>query len=1371
MARGGDAARARRRHRGALRRPRPGQARGRAGRRRHAAAPRRARPRGGDRRLRRDGRRRPLGRRAQRRALRPDERGGARAGTRRPASRSTRPGATTWTARAPSSSRRSRGRPRTWPACRCACCCGSCARRASTWGCPGMSALARPGVLAAVLAAAALALHPALGAARLAARARPPSCAALLLLAVARRSPRARPRRPRAAPGRGARPRPGRLVLVGALGVDGAARAPRHARPSPPGQSRGNFDEAGPGRPLARPAAARLRGRRRARVRGGRRSRSPSRAGGAPVELTPRARRRLRRLPLRAARAPRPTGGAARLRVAASDGARTLVADVAPGAPGRAGDLTIALEQYFPDFALDEQQQPFSRSAEPRNPAALLTVEKGGRRTAPSSCSRCRASTASRGSASPSRCSRSSRSGRSRSRCTASRPRSPRSSARSSWPRASPCPSARARARRTSPIADGPVARGRRGPPRRSCSWSDRGAVLGWSFGVAAAAGRVPLAGVGRPPRRRPGRGPRRVPAAGGADGWRAGRGRRGRRGRAALGLAVAAGGEPASLLAVVRGGVLPADGATAPLAWRWPASRAPWPFSRGSLLATRPGAPPLVSRARRPLALPLAARRWRSALAIALRRLRRARATAPTRRRAAAAAAATALLGLAALETTRRRRPAPPRVPPVAPRPRGRCSPAGARRLTARVLSSRRRARGATGGPDVRRDSRVPALNVHGGAIDGYEMKLSPGMTVIIGSGRLAHMRLDHPEIELAHVKVAWDDHGISMIDNGSRKGTWVNGEPVETVSLLDGDVIEFVAPGSKSTPPKVKVRIPKGSVPEPPPPPPPTPEELAARPAPAAARGPPAAQGRGPARRRGEGPRLPDLRLVGLAGGGARAPRRRRRGSRSGSSSPRPRSTRSQPAAGGARADGHRDRASASTATPRTTSCGSATARWPRPRSSGGTLQVKVPGRAARGAGPPRRSRPARGRSTRRPFVVRLPLQAASLDPAGALPGDEVVLHGSGFAEGVVGHAWAAPRRAWCRPRRAPCASRCRRSRARRAAATRSWRRWARAARGRFPSTSAACRSSCRSSPRAGVAGDLVRIRGAGFAAERRRQRRDLRRRAGPGRRRERHGAGGGRAAVRCGRSRRRSPRWSCRPGARPRRTAPSSRCSGSSRAPGCRASSRAPWAREGRRARPRWAPRSRPCCCCRGRTSRARWGSARCSVASALNAAVDRARVGQAAAFEAREQPAIGVALVGAPDLLVRVTPQDAAAYETPPGLPVRGAPPTPIALARHWAALLNDTVVVGTSGGKPAAAARHHPGGRRRVRAAARGPAVAVRQRRLERAGRGPAGRAEAAAARGGAPGALRAASARGRGGRRAAGAGRPRGSSAAPARCL
>jgi len=91
----------------------------------------------------------------------------------------------------------------------------------------------------------------------------------------------------------------------------------------------------------------------------------------------------------------------------------------------------------------------------------------------------------------------------------------------------------------------------------------------------------------------------------------------------------------------------------------------------------------------------------------------------------------------------------------------------------------------------------------------------------------------------------------------------------------------------------------------------------------------------------------------------------------------------------------------------------------------------------------------------------------------------------------------------------------------------------------------------------------------------------------------------------------------------------------------------------------------------------------------VSVALNAVVDRARAGQGVAFEAREVPVTGIALVGAPDLLLRVTPEDAAAYATAPGVPARGAPPTPIDLARHWAALLGDTLVIGTSGGRPSA----------------------------------------------------------------------------------
>jgi hypothetical protein len=89
------------------------------------------------------------------------------------------------------------------------------------------------------------------------------------------------------------------------------------------------------------------------------------------------------------------------------------------------------------------------------------------------------------------------------------------------------------------------------------------------------------------------------------------------------------------------------------------------------------------------------------------------------------------------------------------------------------------------------------------------------------------------------------------------------------------------------------------------------------------------------------------------------------------------------------------------------------------------------------------------------------------------------------------------------------------------------------------------------------------------------------------------------------------------------------------------------------------------------------------------------VDRARVGQTIGFEAREDPLVSVGLAGAPDTLVTVYPQDAAAFETPPGYPPRGAPPQAIALARHWAALLNDTVAIGTSGARPKATADMGP----------------------------------------------------------------------------
>jgi hypothetical protein len=51
--------------------------------------------------------------------------------------------------------------------------------------------------------------------------------------------------------------------------------------------------------------------------------------------------------------------------------------EVASDAPASVDGLDISLESYFPDFALDARQQPYSRSNEARNPAALLRVKRG----------------------------------------------------------------------------------------------------------------------------------------------------------------------------------------------------------------------------------------------------------------------------------------------------------------------------------------------------------------------------------------------------------------------------------------------------------------------------------------------------------------------------------------------------------------------------------------------------------------------------------------------------------------------------------------------------------------------------------------------------------------------------------------------------------------------------------------------------------------------------------------------------------------------------------------------------------------------------------------------------------------------------------
>jgi len=505
--------------------------------------------------------------------------------------------------------------------------------------------------------------------------------------------------------------------------------------------------------------------------------------------------------------------------------------------------------------------------------------------------------------------------------------------------------------------------------------------------------------------------------------------------------------------------------------------------------------------------------------------------------------------------------------------------------------------------------------------------------------------------------------------------------------VLLRDGDVIQFVAPGGKSVPPTVKIRIPKGSVPEPPPPPPPTPEELLARPAPGRAPARAAVgKGRSPARRRGRGARLPDLRLVGLAAGALLL--------LAAGSWVTMRLFFTAPQVDSVAPAAAEPGQTVSVTGRRFDNDAADNLVWFGDRSvpaasvSGGTLQVTVP-HLYRGGAVSLVVETGAGRSRSVSFVALLPLQAASLDPPGALPGDEVTLAGTGFAEGVtvaVGGAAARVVSAEAGAVRFEMPSVAGASGSRHDVVASMGARRTKPLPlylGRVPLV-------VSFEPARGVAGDLVRIHGAGFAA------------TADGNVVTFDGvpalvvaASGTEMAV------------VLPPPVRPQ---PETLAPVVVRAGGKTSADGVSFPLQ-RLVEGTWVPRFlagavveadakgqaavgteiAPVLLLSSKDASRSVGERALRVAAELNAVVDRARVGQPAAFEAREQPAPGVALVGAPDLVVQVTPQDAAAYETPPGFPGRGAPPTPMALARHWAALLNDTMVIGTSGGQPAAAA--------------------------------------------------------------------------------
>jgi len=101
---------------------------------------------------------------------------------------------------------------------------------------------------------------------------------------------------------------------------------------------------------------------------------------------------------------------------------------------------------------------------------------------------------------------------------------------------------------------------------------------------------------------------------------------------------------------------------------------------------------------------------------------------------------------------------------------------------------------------PTANDEPTFPVLIVKGGSNDGEVLPLQKGGSVLVGSGRLANLKIDSHEVGSAHAKVTWDESGIYITDNGSVTGTFVNGLQIEMAPVWDGDRITFLPPDAKS-------------------------------------------------------------------------------------------------------------------------------------------------------------------------------------------------------------------------------------------------------------------------------------------------------------------------------------------------------------------------------------------------------------------------------------------------------------------------------------------------------------------------------------------------------------------------------------------
>jgi hypothetical protein len=91
-------------------------------------------------------------------------------------------------------------------------------------------------------------------------------------------------------------------------------------------------------------------------------------------------------------------------------------------------------------------------------------------------------------------------------------------------------------------------------------------------------------------------------------------------------------------------------------------------------------------------------------------------------------------------------------------------------------------------------------------GGYGGYQQQLAASLSLddgsgrtydltqgshVIGRGQDSSFRLPDTGVSRRHLEISWDGHSATLTDLGSTNGTTVNGNPVQTWQLNDGDVI----------------------------------------------------------------------------------------------------------------------------------------------------------------------------------------------------------------------------------------------------------------------------------------------------------------------------------------------------------------------------------------------------------------------------------------------------------------------------------------------------------------------------------------------------------------------------------------------------